>query len=125
MAPSGQSTGSGTVSASGAEVISDAAIEGASVTAPMFGPNVTVFSPSMSMTTIQSQLDAIYAQQLNSQFGTNRYSFLFRPGKYTLNVGVAYYMQVLGLGQSPDDVVITGAVKSTGLNLGGVAATPR
>ncbi len=89
------------------------------MTAPAFGPNVMVFSPTMQMTTIQSQLDTIYAQQLDNQFGTNRYSFLFLPGKYTLNVGVAYYMQVLGLGQAPDDVVITGAVKSTGRNLGG------
>jgi hypothetical protein len=119
VAPSGQSTGSGTVGASGAEVVSDAAVEGASLTAPAFGSNVIIFSPSMSMTTIQSQLDTIYAQQLNNQFGTNRYSFLFLPGKYTLDVGVAYYMQVLGLGQSPDDVVITGSVTSTGLNLGG------
>ena len=79
-------------------MISDAAIEGASVTAPAFGSNVVIFSPSMSMTTIQSQLDTIYAQQLNNQFGTNRYTFLFLPGKYTLDVGVAYYMQVLGLG---------------------------
>jgi len=99
-------------------VISDAAVEGASATAPAFGSNVMIFSPSMSMTTIQGQLDTIYNQQLNNQFGISRYSFLFLPGHYTLDVAVAYYMQVLGLGQSPDDVVITGSVKSTGLNIG-------
>src|SRR5277367_4716504 len=105
---SGQSTSSGSVSQSGAEVISDAAVEGASATAPAFGSNVVVFSPSMSMTSIQSQLDSVYNMQLSNQFGTTRYCFLFLPGHYTLNVRVAYYMQVLGLGASPDDVVITG-----------------
>ena len=38
--------------------------------------------------------------------------YLFKPGKYDLDVQVGFYMQVLGLGQSPDDVAITGAVRS-------------
>lgn len=123
-AASGASTGvvgSGTASTgatqagsatAGAEIPLDAAIEGASATAPAFGPNVFVFSPSMSMSTIQTQIDTIYAQQYNDQFDPNRYTFMFLPGHYTLNVSVGYYMQVLGLGQSPDDVVITGYVRS-------------
>ncbi len=64
------------------------------------------------MAMIQSQLDTIYATQVDSQFGTNRYTFMFLPGQYTLNVSVGYYMELLGLGQSPDDVVITGYVRS-------------
>jgi hypothetical protein len=90
----------------------DAAIDGASPTMPAFGSNVFVFSPSMPMATIQSQLDTIYATQVDSQFGTNRYTFMFLPGQYTLNISVGYYMQLLGLGQSPGDVVITGYVQS-------------
>jgi hypothetical protein len=66
----------------------------------------------MAMATIQTQLDTIYATQVDSQFGPNRYTFMFLPGHYTLNVSVGYYMQLLGLGQSPGDVVITGYVRS-------------
>jgi hypothetical protein len=81
-------------------------------TAPDFGANVLIFDPSMSMATIQTQLTSIYAKQDSAQFGTARYAYLFKPGSYNLDVKVGFYMQVLGLGQSPDDVVITGAVRS-------------
>ncbi len=64
------------------------------------------------MTNIQSQLDAIFSQQERNQFGSNRYAYLFKPGNYNLDVQVGFYMQVLGLGKSPDDVAITGAVRS-------------
>lgn len=77
---------------------------------PDFGPSVLMFDPSM--TNIQSRLDAISSQQERSQFGTNRYALLFKPGHYNLDVRVGFYMQVLGLGKSPDDVAITGAVRS-------------
>ena len=36
--------------------------------APDFGPNVLIFDPSMSMSSIQSQLDAVYAQMDADQF---------------------------------------------------------
>src|SRR5678815_1415057 len=81
--------------------------------APDFGPNVFVFDPSMS--NIQKRIDAIFNQQGRSQFGSNRYAYLFKPGKYNLDVEVGFYMQVLGLGRSPDDVAITGAVRSLSL----------
>jgi hypothetical protein len=85
-------------------------------TAPDFGPDVLIFDPSL--TNIQSRLQAISSQQERNQFGTNRYALLFKPGQYHLDVRVGFYMQVLGLGQSPDDVSITGAVRSkaTGRN---------
>ena len=79
------------------------------VGAPNFGPNVLVFDPSM--TNIQSRLDAIFREQERSQFGTNRYAYFFKPGKYDADVQVGFYTQVLGLGTSPDDVTITGAVR--------------
>ena len=63
------------------------------------------------MTNIQSQLDAVFSRQERSQFGSNRYAYLFKPGKYDLDVQVGFYTQVLGLGKSPDDVAITGAVR--------------
>jgi hypothetical protein len=79
---------------------------------PDFGPNVLVFDPSMPMATIQARIDGIVAQQQTSQFGVARYAYFFKPGRYDLDVRLGYYMQVLGLGQSPDDVTITGAVRS-------------
>jgi hypothetical protein len=78
--------------------------------APDFGPNVLIFDPSM--TNIQSQIDAVFSKQERSQFGSNRYAYLFKPGKYELDVQMGFYMQVLGLGRSPDEVTITGAVRS-------------
>jgi CubicO group peptidase (beta-lactamase class C family) len=77
---------------------------------PDFGPNVLVFNPSM--TDIQEQIDAVFARQERNQFGSERYAYLFKPGTYNLDVQVGFYMQVLGLGRSPDDVAITGAVRS-------------
>ncbi len=77
---------------------------------PDFGPHVLIFEPAM--TNIQGRIDAIFSQQERSQFGSNRYAYLFRPGKYNLDVQVGFYMQVLGLGRSPDNVEISGAVRS-------------
>ena len=88
---------------------------------PDFGPNVLIFDPTMPMATIQGQIDAVSTKQASSQFGTARYSFFFKPGQYMLDVKVGYYMQVIGLGQSPDDVVITGAVRSKADWFGGNA----
>ena len=84
---------------------------GATVLPPDFGPNVLIFDPSMSMSSIQSQITNIGNQQMNSQFGTQRYAFLFKPGTYSLNVPVQYYIQVLGLGSTPDSVLINGEVQ--------------
>jgi len=79
-------------------------------TAPDFGPNVKIFSPSMSASSIQSQLNSVFSQQESNQFGTNRYALVFKPGTYNVDVNVGFYTQVLGLGMSPDDVTINGAV---------------
>ncbi|MCX6302988.1 MAG: coagulation factor 5/8 type domain-containing protein [Bacteroidia bacterium] len=81
---------------------------------PSLGENVFVFDPEMDMKEIQIVLDTIFARQSarRSEFTTNRYALLFKPGKYELDVKVGYYMQILGLGESPEDVVITGAVRS-------------
>jgi hypothetical protein len=35
---------------------------------------------------------------------------LFKPGSYDVDVNLGFYTQVLGLGLSPDDVTINGAV---------------
>jgi hypothetical protein len=82
---------------------------------PNFGPNVYVFSPSMPQSQIQATVDSIASQQVGNQFGTQRYALLFEPGTYgsaadPLIFQVGYYTAVAGLGASPGDVVINGAV---------------
>jgi hypothetical protein len=83
--------------------------------APNFGSNVIIFYPSMSWATIQNSLNTISGQQAQTgaQFGNNRYAIFFMPGTYTnIAVSLGYYMQVLGLGQSPDNVTINGSLDS-------------
>jgi hypothetical protein len=89
----------------------------AAASTPDFGPNVKIFDPSMSTSQIKSNLDAIAAQQVSNQFGTQRYALLFRPGTYgsaaePLNFQVGYYTEVAGLGASPNDVAVNGTIDS-------------
>ncbi|MEU4535201.1 hypothetical protein AB0G15_10075 [Streptosporangium sp. NPDC023825] len=82
--------------------------------APDFGPNVFVYDPSTPATQIQAKLDEIFARQENNEMGTNRYAVLFKPGRYDVNAKLGYYTTVAGLGRSPDDVDINGAVRVVG-----------
>jgi hypothetical protein len=82
---------------------------------PDFGPNVTIFTPSMSRADIQAKVDAVAAGQLANEFGPERYALLFQPGTYgsaddPLNFQVGYYTSVAGLGSSPNDVVVNGSI---------------
>ncbi len=79
---------------------------------PNFGPNVIIFDPGMSSSTIQTQINNIYNTQAGNQFGSARYALLFKPGTYNNTVSVGYYTQVLGLGTTPDAVLINGGVVS-------------
>jgi hypothetical protein len=101
----------------------------ASSGAPDFGSNVLIFNPSMPQSQVQAAVDSVSSQQVNNQFGTQRYALLFEPGTYgsatnPLVIQVGYYTSVAGLGLSPNDVVINGAIVSfnqcfglcTGLN---------
>jgi hypothetical protein len=65
---------------------------------PDFGPNVTVFDPSMPASTIQSAVDAVSQVQAlpSSQFDTACHAFLFKPGTYDVNVEAGYYTSVAG-----------------------------
>ena len=82
---------------------------------PDFGPNVIIFDPSMPLSDIQAEVDAIANQQIDNQFGTQRYALLFKPGTYgspatPLDFQVGYYTAVAGLGASPTDVTINGHI---------------
>jgi len=84
--------------------------------ATALGANVTVFDPTMPIADIQAKVDAVYAQQVDNQFGAQRYALLFEPGTYgtdaqPLQMKVGYYTEVAGLGASPDDVTINGKVE--------------
>ena len=81
------------------------------------GPDVCVFNAAMSQAAIQHDLDSIATQQVPvaSQFNSQRYAVLFRPGTYgsaanPLVFQVGYYTQVAGLGAMPQDTVINGAI---------------
>ena len=81
---------------------------------PDFGPNVTIFDPSMPASDIQAALDKALQQQVSNQFGSQRYAFLFKPGQYSVDAQLGYYTSVAGLGLSPDDVTINGEVRVEG-----------
>ena len=96
---------------------------------PAFGSNVLVLNPGMPQSQVQAMLDSVSNQQVNNQFATQRYALLFEPGTYgstanPLVFQVGYYTTVAGLGLSPNDVIINGAIVSfnqcfgacTGLN---------
>jgi uncharacterized protein involved in high-affinity Fe2+ transport len=90
---------------------------GAPSTGGSLGANVIVISPSESVATIASTLNAIGTQQNPNQFGTQRYEILFQPGTYgstadPLDFQVGYYESVEGLGQNPSQVVINGTIDS-------------
>jgi hypothetical protein len=94
------------------------------VPAPDFGPNVLIFDPTMAAADIQSKLDAVSAIEnaptpqtpagfgYGAEFSPDRYAYFFKPGQYSADVKVGFYTQVLGLGHSPDDVTISGAVRA-------------
>jgi hypothetical protein len=89
----------------------------APATGGSLGPNVYVFTPSESVSSILSTLNSISNAQVSNQFGTQRYEILFQPGTYgsssdPLVFTVGYYESVAGLGQNPGQVVINGAINS-------------
>jgi hypothetical protein len=77
-----------------------------------FGPNVSIFDPSMSSLTIQNRLNLIFDIQESNQFGPERHAFLFKPGTYAVDAHIGFNTQISGLGFSPDDVVINGYVRA-------------
>ncbi|WP_394249344.1 adenylyl cyclase [Arthrobacter pityocampae] len=86
------------------------------VSAPDFGPNVTIFDPSMPVSEIQAAVDAVNARQIDNEMGTEREALLFLPGTYgtdaePLQFKVGYYTEVAGLGASPSDVTINGKIE--------------
>ncbi len=85
-------------------------------TNPDLGSNVTVFDPGMPTSEIQAVFDEIHAKQVSNEMGSDRYALLFLPGDYgsdedPLQGKVGYYTEVIGLGASPGDVTVNGAIE--------------
>ncbi|MBM7502583.1 adenylyl cyclase [Agromyces aurantiacus] len=83
---------------------------------PDFGPNVTIFDPSMPLADIDAELDALADQQRDDEMGSNRQAVYFMPGTYgggatPLQFEVGYYTEVAGLGASPSDVTVDGKIE--------------
>ncbi len=78
----------------------------------IFGENVLVFDETMNQDSIAKTLEALHEQQKYSEFGSERYALLFKPGTYELDVTVDYYVQALGLGRFPENTIIKGKVQS-------------
>lgn len=87
------------------------ASKNASIENPDFGEQVIIMDPSMPAADIQNKLDAIFKQQEANQFGPERYAVLFKPGVYHNKVRLGFYTQLLGLGKSPDDVMLQGGIQ--------------
>jgi hypothetical protein len=78
----------------------------------IFGEKVLVFDDSMDLDSIKMILSVLHEQQKHNEFGLERYALLFKPGSYNLDITVDYYVQALGLGRYPKDVIVKGAVQS-------------
>ncbi|MFD9702064.1 chitobiase/beta-hexosaminidase C-terminal domain-containing protein [Lentzea sp. NPDC059081] len=86
---------------------------------PNFGSNTRIFDPSMSMQSIQAQLDTDFNNQkdtLTAQMAPRRVAHLFKPGTYGVHDDVGYYTSVSGLGRNPGDVVINGDITVDAFN---------
>jgi hypothetical protein len=69
---------------------------------------VVIFAPGQ--TDAAARIAAVFQAQERAQFGTGRFAFLFKPGRYDFEVPVGFYTQVAGLGRHPGDVMIAGQV---------------
>ncbi|WP_200921639.1 adenylyl cyclase [Agromyces sp. Leaf222] len=88
---------------------------------PDFGPNVTIFDETWTADQISA---ALMAASTEAEFSLNRHQFFFKPGTYgsaagqdnpatatgIVNSELGYYQAVAGLGASPEDVRINGAI---------------
>eukprot|EP00927_Polykrikos_kofoidii_P059613 TRINITY_DN5475_c0_g1_i1.p1 TRINITY_DN5475_c0_g1~~TRINITY_DN5475_c0_g1_i1.p1 ORF type:complete len:708 (+),score=103.17 TRINITY_DN5475_c0_g1_i1:56-2179(+) len=78
---------------------------------PSWPSSVRVFGPADDPDEIATAVNVAFAQNggysptWHGQFSKKRFAFLFRPGKYRVEVPVGYYTQILGLGVRPDEVI--------------------
>ena len=82
------------------------ASEATSLESELFGENTYIFNEEDQRSEIDKIVADIFAKQHYSQFGKNRYAYLFKQGDYSdaTVFDMGYYTQLLGLGKSPEDV---------------------
>lgn len=60
----------------------------------------------------QKMVDDIFHEMggngFHGQWSDSRYAIMFKPGNHHVNVRVGFYTQVLGLGETPKDVTVSG-----------------
>lgn len=58
----------------------------------------------------QQAVDAIFAENggngVHGQFSDSRYAVMFKRGNHNVNVKVGFYTQIMGLGDTPQDVTL-------------------
>lgn len=88
---------------------------------PDFGPNVSIFTPQTPLSEINAKLLSFSSEP---EFSQKRHAVFFMPGVYgsaagqhdpatatgIVNAEIGYYTAVYGLGRSPEDVLINGAL---------------
>lgn len=74
----------------------------------IFGDNVYIYSPSDDPELVNEELHKIYLRQETNQFGKARYQIMFKPGEYSdvIKTEVGFYMDVCGLGITPEETVL-------------------
>ncbi|CAM9646342.1 unnamed protein product, partial [Chrysoparadoxa australica] len=79
---------------------------------PIWPHSVYVFDESMATEAIEKKIDDLtdILQTPAGHFSPKRVALLFKPGTYKVlnEKNVGYYVQVLGLGRSPDETKFTG-----------------
>ena len=82
---------------------------------PAWPGGVVVFGPEDDAGAIADAVNTAFALNggqdppNHGQFSPRRFAFLFKPGTYEVDVPVGFYTQVLGLGDSPNEVAFVGA----------------
>eukprot|EP01052_Picozoa_sp_SAG31_P016626 SAG31_NODE_1107_length_9877_cov_4.000102_10_plen_270_part_00 len=73
---------------------------------PVWPSAVHIFSPDDDRANMNATIFALYANQ--DLYQDQHAAFLFKPGRYEIDVPVGYYTTVHGLGSSPSDVIFAG-----------------
>jgi hypothetical protein len=75
---------------------------------PLWPETVLIFSPEDTDINDRIMKATSHLQDKTGHFSDSRVALLFKQGTYNIDVSVGYYVQLLGLGESVNDVVFTG-----------------
>ena len=60
----------------------------------------------------QTMVEMLFEQQVNAEFLSSRVCIFLMPGTHDINIQLGYYMAVIGLGKTPDDVHVNVTITS-------------